>query len=78
MLQEQAKIKNDLNVLAGKARITAQASTPKLSREKRTLKTENQRVREFKLRKEARAQRANLRSQTPSVPGKLRPSTVQE
>ena len=42
IVQEQAKIKNDPNVLAGKAANPTQVSTPKPRKEKKTLKTETQ------------------------------------
>lgn len=42
IVQEQSKIKNDPNVLAGKAASPTQVSAPKPGKEKKTLKTETQ------------------------------------
>ena len=42
IVQEQSKIKNDPNVLAGKAASPTLFSTPKPRKEKKTLKTETQ------------------------------------
>ena len=42
IVQEQSKIKNDPNVLAGKAASPTQVSAPKPRKEKKTLKTETQ------------------------------------